>query len=247
LDLLLFEKVKLGYNGRVVLEGVNLAVKKGDFFGLVGPNGSGKSTLLKAMLGLVRQRSGKIIWPLGMPRIGYVPQSEMVDPIWPMRVRDLLHLTLCSLEPAHLLHQNEHARVGSVMELIRIERLANQTIDTLSGGEMQRVLLARALIVKPDALFLDEPTAAMDLVASQRFLSMISELQKEKEMTIIMVTHDLQCLVGRANSLGIIEQGKVYSDDAEKLLTSERLSQIYEQPMLVRKFDGNTLIYPDSV
>jgi zinc/manganese transport system ATP-binding protein len=245
-DLLVFEAVTLGYNGRVVLNNVNLTVKQGQFFGLVGPNGSGKSTLMKSMLGLVRPRSGTITWTSGMPKIGYVPQSELIDPIWPMRVRDLLHLTLCSLEPANFRHKKEDIQVGAVMEWIGIEHLANQTLDTLSGGEMQRVLLARALIIEPEVLFLDEPTAAMDLVSSQKFLILISNLHVQKGMSVIIVTHDLQSLVGRAKSIGIIESGGLYYDTAEKLLTSETLSKIYKQPMLVKTVDDYTLIYPQN-
>lgn len=247
MDLLAFKDVSLGYNGRLVLENINLSVRKKQFLGLVGPNGSGKSTLMKSMLGLLRPKSGSITWVKETPVIGYVPQKEIIDPIWPMRVRDLLHLTLCSLEKAHFRHKKENVRVWNVMQWIGIEKMANQTLDTLSGGEMQRVLLARALIVEPEVLFLDEPTASMDLVSSQNFLSLISNLHEEQGITVVIVTHDLQSLAGRADSLGIIEQGRVYHDTAERLLTSESLSRIYKQPMFVKSVEGSTLIYPQTV
>ncbi len=245
--MLTFAKVTLGYNGRHVLEDINLVVNKGDFIGLVGPNGAGKSTLMKAMLGLVKPRAGSISWRPDIPKIGYVPQSEHIDPIWPMRVRDVLHLTLCSLERPHFFHKKEHSRVRQVMEMIAIESLANRTLDTLSGGELQRVLLARALIIEPDVLFLDEPTAAMDLVATRKFLSMISDLHRDHGITVVIVTHDLQSLAHRAEYLGIIANGKLYFDQTDTMLTSGNLTEIYGQPMTVRKVDGRALIWADEI
>ncbi len=243
MELLQFEGVDLGYGRDVVLRGVNMRVGRGDFFGLVGPNGSGKSTLLKAMLGLVKSQAGEIRWHPRVPKRGYVPQREQIDPIWPMRVRDLLRLTLCSLRGGRLFGEREPAAVPATMEMIEIEHLANQTLDTLSGGEMQRVLLARALIVEPEVLLLDEPTAAMDLVASQKYLSVITRLHHECDVTVIIVTHDLPSLIGRAHRLGIIQHGHVHSGLAGEMLTSEKLSDIYKEPMMVKKLDGHTVIF----
>ncbi|MDG5815629.1 metal ABC transporter ATP-binding protein [Chitinispirillales bacterium ANBcel5] len=246
MDLLKFNNVTLGYGPHTILREINLKVRKGDFFGLVGPNGSGKSTLMKSMLGLVRPRHGSINWLSGVPKRGYVPQREQVDPLWPMRVRDLLRLTLCSADSALFYNRKEQVQVGKVMELTEIEHLRNQTLDTLSGGEMQRVLLARALIIEPDVLFLDEPTAAMDLVASQKFLSIITGIHHSRNVTVILVTHDLQSLVDRAHRLGIIQNGALHSDTADKLLTSINLSTIYKEPMVVKKVEGRTVIFPEK-
>ncbi len=241
-----YKDVNLGYGRHEILRDVNLVVEKGDFFGLVGPNGSGKSTLIKSMLGLVKPRSGLIRWLPSVPRRGYVPQRERVDPIWPMRVRDLLRATIHALGNGFFCNKSEHIRAERAMEMIEISHLANQTLDTLSGGEMQRVLLARALVVEPEVLLLDEPTAAMDLVASQKFLSLITHLHEVHQMTVIIVTHDLPSLVDRAHRLGIIQHGELHSGNSKDLLTSENLSRIYREPLRVSKVDGHTVIYPVS-
>ncbi|KMQ51726.1 Zinc ABC transporter, ATP-binding protein ZnuC [Chitinispirillum alkaliphilum] len=240
-----FRNVCLGYGGREILKDVNITVEKGDFFGLVGPNGSGKSTLIKSMLGLVKPRSGSIKWVPSVPRRGYVPQREQVDPIWPMRVQDLLRATIHALGFAFR-YRREHAKVTQVMGLIGIDHLANQTLDTLSGGEMQRVLLARALIVDPQILLLDEPTAAMDLVASQKFLSLITHLHETHNITVVIVTHDLPSLIDRAHRLAIIQHGQLHSGTSEEILTSENLTRIYREPLKVSKVEGRTVIYPVS-
>ena len=246
MELLRFEKVDLGYGRHLILKNVNLVVEKGDFFGLVGPNGSGKSTLIKAMLGLLRPQSGLVQWFPSVPVRGYVPQREQVDPIWPMRVQDLLRLTLCVSERLIHSHKKNQTQVDYAMEMIGIKHLANQTLDTLSGGEMQRVLLARALIVRPEVMLLDEPTAAMDLVAAHKFLSLITDLHEQCNMTVIIVTHDLPSLVDRAHRLGIIQHGQFFSGQSEELLTSSTLSGIYREPLTVKKVDGRTMIFHEN-
>ncbi|ERP31959.1 metal ABC transporter ATP-binding protein [Chitinivibrio alkaliphilus] len=241
--LLSYTDVTLGYGARTILEKVNLCVEQGDFFGLVGPNGAGKSTLIKSMLGLLKAQSGKILWNPETVQKGYVPQRENIDPIWPMRVRDILRLTHCSLRGPFHRHRGEDSRVMEEMERIGIAHLANQTLDTLSGGELQRLLLARALITDPQVLILDEPTAAMDLVSSNRFLSLINTLHEERNMTVIIVTHDLPSLVHRAHRIGIIQDGQLHSGTTREMITSEKLSEIYQENLAVSTIDGRTIIY----
>ncbi|MCC5848167.1 MAG: metal ABC transporter ATP-binding protein [Verrucomicrobia bacterium] len=243
MPLLTLEHVTLGYPGKALLKNLDFAVSRGEFFGIVGPNGAGKSTLLKTLLGLLPPLAGHLHWPEGRPVIGYVPQRERVDPIWPMRVRDVLHHTLCALGRPHFRRKREHASVAEVMAATGIEALANQTLDTLSGGEMQRLLLARALVVDPAVLVLDEPTAAMDLVATETFMNMISRLHRERGISILLVTHDLQSLSGRADRLGILQSGQLHQGSPEDLLTSESLGRIYGQKIQVDTLRGRSFIH----
>lgn len=240
---LVFEKAGFGYGSRNILMDINLEIKQGDFFGLVGPNGAGKTTLIKAMLGLIKPRHGTVRWMPSIPKRGYVPQKEQIDPIWPMRVRDLLKHTRNASEKG-ILQRHEQRAVMEVMEQTGTMHLANQTLDTLSGGEMQRVLLARALVVDPEVLLLDEPTAAMDLVASLKFLTLITGLHHRRNITVIIVTHDLPSLVDRAHSLGIIQHGLLHSGPTSELMDSKTLSSIYRVPMNVKKVEGQTMIIP---
>ncbi len=239
-----FSSARLGYPGHVTLADLTLSVCTGDFIGIVGPNGSGKSTLVKTMLGLLPLRGGQMSWPAGRPVIGYVPQRERIDPIWPMRVRDLLQLTLSALEPPRLRPHREDARVQQVMQATGIQAIADQHLDTLSGGEMQRLLLARALVVQPRVLFLDEPTAAMDLFASERFMEMIAQLHRDSGITVILVTHDLQALAGRAGTVGILAAGDLHHGPTSEMLTAARLSQVYGHPIDIHPVGDRLFIQP---
>lgn len=230
-----FEKASLGYPRNEVLTDISFRLDTGDFIGIVGPNGAGKTTLVKTMLGLLPLRSGTMKWSSERAFIGYVPQREQIDPIWPMRVRDMLQLTLSALQPPHWFRRREHQRVTEVMQATEIMPLANQTLDTLSGGEMQRLLLARALVVDPRVLLLDEPTAAMDLFATERFMDLIARLHRETGVTVILVTHDLQALAGRASTVGILSQGTMHYGQTSQMLSAERLSQVYGHPVEVHR------------
>ncbi len=242
-----FAHASLGYATHEVLNGISFEVNAGDFIGIVGPNGSGKSTLVKTMLGLLPLRAGRMEWRGSCPTIGYVPQREQIDPIWPMRVRDMLQFTLTALEPPHWRRRGEHDRVAEVMQTAEIDALADQTLDTLSGGEMQRLLLARALIVEPQVLLLDEPTAAMDLFATERFMSVIARLHREREVTIILVTHDLQSLAGRASTVGILSHGTLHHGPTSTMLSAERLSEVYGHPVHVHRQEDQLFIAMEGV
>ncbi len=241
-ELFQFEKACLGYPGNEVLQDISFHLDAGNFIGIVGPNGVGKSTLVKTMLGLLPLRSGRMTWHQEHARIGYVPQREQIDAIWPMRVRDILQLTLCALHRPHWYKRGEYAQVSEVMEATEITALADQTLDTLSGGEMQRLLLARALVVEPSVLLLDEPTAAMDLFASERFMQLITKLHRERNVTIVMATHDLQALVGRAGTVGILANGMLHYGPTVDMLSAERLTNVYGHPVGVHSKDGKLFI-----
>lgn len=230
-----FDQADLGYPSHRVLRELSFGVNERDFIGIVGPNGAGKSTLVKTMLGLLPLCAGRMEWPGGRPTIGYVPQREQIDSIWPMRVRDMLQFTLTALEPPHWRRRGEHERVAEVMQIAEIDALADQTLDTLSGGEMQRLLLARALVVEPQVLLLDEPTAAMDLFATERFMNLIARLHRDQHVTIMLVTHDLQSLAGRATTVGILSHGTLHHGPTSEMLSADRLSEVYGHPVEVHR------------
>lgn len=234
------KSASLGYPGHEILRDISFDLNEGDFIGIAGPNGAGKSTLVKTMLGLLPLRAGQMEWPAGRPLVGYVPQREQIDPIWPMRVRDMLQVTLSALDPPHWRSRGEHDRIAEVMRSTDIKSLADQPLHTLSGGEIQRLLLARALVVQPQLLLLDEPTAAMDLFATEHFMDLIAHLHRETGVTVILVTHDLQSLVGRASRVGILAHGTLHHGTTSQMLTPERLSDVYEHPVEVHR-KGNRL------
>ncbi len=245
MSIIEFNSVTLGYANKTVLEDVNLKVEPGELFGLVGPNGSGKTTLLKAMLGQLKPWSGSVNWKTTSSRWGYVPQREQVDPIWPVTVQKLLRMTVRSTQTAWIFSKEKPEIVEQVIEMTGLKKFSNQTLETLSGGELQRVLLARALVVEPDILLLDEPTAAMDLVAAAHFLDLIVKLHEIWEITVVLVSHDLSALADRTDRIGILRCGNLYSGPTDSMLTSKNLSDVYGRSLKVEKTTDKTVIYPD--
>ena len=183
--------------GRRILEGVDLAVAPGEVVALIGPNGAGKTTLLRTVLGLERPSAGRIARRAGLA-IGYVPQRFAVDPTLPMTVLRFLGLL---------------ARAGSAerraaLEAVGVEALGARALHALSGGEFQRVLLAGALLRRPDLLVLDEPLQGVDVRGQAELFELIARLRRERGFAVLMVSHDLH-LVMRATDRVVCLNGHV--------------------------------------
>lgn len=176
--------VAVSLGGRAVLEGVDLEVAAGEIVTLIGPNGAGKSTLLHVVLGLVKPARGLVRVKPGL-KTGYIPQRVKVDPVLPLTVRRFLNLPqrhgIAALEAALV-------RVGA-------DYVMEQPVSALSGGELQRVLLARALLREPELLILDEPLQGVDLSGQTSLFNLIGSLREELGCAIIMVSHDLHIVM----------------------------------------------------
>jgi zinc transport system ATP-binding protein len=182
------EHVSLRLNGRLLLEDVTLDVPRGDIVTIIGPNGAGKSTLIRVMLGLVPPTAGRILRAPGL-RVGYVPQSFPRSANVPMTVRRLLSLTLTPGEAA----------LRAALAEVGIPHLIDARVAVLSGGEMQRALLARALLRKPDVLVLDEPVQAVDFFGEVKLYELISHIRKAHGCSILMVSHDLHMVMAESD------------------------------------------------
>ncbi|VBB68698.1 Zinc ABC transporter, ATP-binding protein ZnuC [invertebrate metagenome] len=166
----------------VVLEKVDITVPEGRVITLIGPNGAGKTTLIRVLLGLAVADAGVIRRRSGL-RIGYVPQRLHVDPILPLKVRRFLGLV------------QERRQIGPVLEELAIAHLVDKPVQRLSGGEMQRVLLARALLGKPDLLVLDEPAQSVDVGGQSELYALIGRLRDHRGCGVLLVSHDLHLVM----------------------------------------------------
>lgn len=190
--------ISFSRDGRQILSGVNLEVRRGDLLAITGPNGGGKTTLLRVMLGLVRPDAGTVEYfgadgsPAGGLRFGYLPQKNSIDSRFPV--------TTCEVISSGLLSSNgigraeRDSRVGEMLDLLELRGHADSPIGTLSGGQLQRALMARALVSRPEILVFDEPLSYLDSRFEQRTYDIISSLPKET--TVVIVSHQMSVLAG---------------------------------------------------
>jgi len=182
--LVALEAITLALGGRTVLEGVGLVVKRREIVTLIGPNGAGKTTLVRIVLGLVAPDSGRV-WRAPGLRVGYVPQRLAIDPVLPLTVRRLLALT----------HPVGDAAATAALAEVGVDYLAGFAVSDLSGGELQRVLLARALLRAPDLLVLDEPLQGVDVAGQTALFEVIAAVRHRHGCGVLLVSHDLHLVM----------------------------------------------------
>lgn len=197
------------YGSMQVLNNVSLRIEPGDFLGIIGPNGGGKTTLVKAVLGLIPISGGKIhlfgqLPNKGRRYCGYVPQQSEFDHSFPITVQEVVLTGRIQggLKPFHRYSQQDQKLVAEILHKTGIYKLRNRQIGGLSGGEFQKMLIARALATRPHLLILDEPTASVDVNSRTQIYSLLKDLNQE--MTIILVTHDLAAISTHVRSLACL-------------------------------------------
>ncbi len=208
------------YDNICALEDINLTIFQGDFLGIIGPNGGGKSTLLKTILGLVPSYSGTVK-VLGKPphkadsSMGYVPQFSKAYNKFPINVQEVVLMgRLCHKNKIFTKFSQEDRKITeSIMEDLHISHLQKRQISQLSGGQLQRVMIARALAIRPRLLLLDEPTASLDTESKDRIYSLLHELNKS--MTIILVTHDLTAISSYVKNIACLNKKLHYHGEPE--------------------------------
>ena len=214
-----------------ILKDVNLHVHCGEMVALIGPNGAGKSTFLKTILGQ-REYEGTIAFSepgqrSKKPRIGYVPQSPAFDPSDPVSVADLFACCM-SRRPAFLgLGKSMQNTVLECLERVHGEELLHKRIGTLSGGELQRVLLALALEPMPNILILDEPLSGVDVEGMETLMDMLDEIRREYDLSILMTTHDFSMLPRYADQVVLIDHGVKIQGNPETVLHSREFREAF--------------------
>jgi zinc transport system ATP-binding protein len=188
MSLITVENISVGYGAQMVLQNVSLAIEPGEIVTVVGPNGSGKTTLLRALIGAARPASGRISHKPGL-RIGYVPQKLHIDPTLPITVERFLRL------PRDI----PRSACPRALERAGVPDLSGRQMSALSGGQMQRVLLARALINDPELLLLDEATQGLDQPGSAAFYRQIEEVRKTTGCAVLMISHELHVVMSASD------------------------------------------------
>ena len=219
------------------IQGVCLDVAQGEYVGIIGPNGGGKTTLLKAILGLVPAAEGTVEI-LGLPnlegrkQVGYVPQFTQLNKQFPITVEEvvLTGRVKKGIAPFFRYHSEDVDIARLMMRRVGLERLARRQASQLSGGEFQKMLIARALAIQPKILMLDEPTASVDVASHGQIFSLLAQLNTE--MTVILVTHDLLAAASHASSLACLSNTLLYH--GEPNISPQVAEQIFGCPITLR-------------
>ena len=220
--------------GQTILEGVSLTVRQDDVYAIIGPNGGGKTTLLRVILGLLAPTSGEVRILGGMRmemrrHLGYVPQFRTFDFEYPITVQGMVlsgRLGHITRRPRRY-SEEDHARTEEALDTLQIAHLADRQIRDLSGGEQQRVIIARALVGDPKVLLLDEPTVYVDAPTEAQFYEILDRLRDR--MAIVLVTHDIGVLPGHVTRVACLNRRLYTHDTAE--ITADMLEAAYHCPV----------------
>jgi zinc transport system ATP-binding protein len=214
------------YRTQPVLEGIDLRIERGSTLGLIGPNGGGKTTLIRLMLGLLRPTRGTIRLD-GMPPqdavargdiVGYLPQNPVVPSHFPISVRQLVRMGLAGKTGLLRGHRRDDLRfVDELLERVGVAELADEPVGSLSGGQMQRTLIARALAPRPRLLLMDEPTTGIDHSGQQRFIEFIESLKQQLGLTLVFVSHDLRAVSSISDRIACLNLTLHYHNVPEHL------------------------------
>ena len=228
-NLIRFEDVTIGYENKGILGPLNLTIENDQFWGILGQNGGGKSTLLKTLLGLLPPVSGKVESEAGIV-FGYVPQHEKFDPIFPISVDEIVSMGRYSrAAPGTRLTKSDRVFITKSMDKVGISHLKHRTFRSLSGGEKQRALLARAISGEPDVLVLDEPTASVDVKGEAQIMELVQKIRSDDGLTVLMVSHFLNTVTKFADMIVLIDKDSGYykSGGRSEVLTDDNLTRFF--------------------
>ena len=223
-------RLNFSYESSTVLTDISFSVNKQDFFGIVGPNGSGKTTLLKILLGIYRQISGSAkLFGIDVSefkdwnKIGYVAQNaSKIGQFFPADVLEVVGMGLLARKGfPKLLMKKDKGRIIDSLRLVGMEGYWKQNITQLSGGQMQRVMIARALITNPELLILDEPTTGVESKSQHEFYELLGKLNSEKGLTIILISHDIGMITKYVTRLAILNNKMVFLGTHDEFCKSE--------------------------
>jgi zinc transport system ATP-binding protein len=222
--------------GQTILEHITFQIFQGEYIAIIGPNGGGKTTLVRMLLGLEKPTSGEIkIFGKKLKdfkewyKIGYVPQrASHVDANFPATVEDIVKMgRIAKRNIFSIMNKEDKAMVHDAMVKMDILDLKDKMVGRLSGGQRQRVMIARALASAPKILILDEPNTGVDVKSQQRFYKLLAQLNKEEDITILFITHDIGVIADDIGRLFTINQKATICNDPKKVLSCDEMSELY--------------------
>ena len=231
--LLEVKNITVTYGAKTVLRNISLTLRENDFLGVIGPNGGGKTTLLKAILGLLKPLEGEIIFyqdekPVPALKIGYLPQINQIDKYFPISVFEVVTSGLMAEKKGwRKFSAAQRRRIDETLNLMGMSEKAKRSVGELSGGELQRVLLGRAIVSHPDVLILDEPNTYVDKFFESRLYKLLEDINKE--IAIILVSHDMGTMLPFVKNIACVNETLHYH--AGNNLTEEWLGQVYHCPI----------------
>ena len=252
-DILTLANVAVCRQRKLLLSGINMRMLQNEFIGVIGPNGAGKTTLLNVIAGF-EKFSGEMnifgrkeTWRRSRwtrLRIGYVPQLFPVDPAFPiLALQAVMTGALGRVGLFRRPGRKEHEEAMRLLELMRVAHLAARPLGQLSGGERQKISLARAILQKPDLLLLDEPIANLDIAVQKEVLNLIDEISEREALTILFVTHDFNMLPSRMRRAVMLKSGqKVFDGDIQDALTGDTLSRLFQYPLETFERNGKRFV-----
>lgn len=232
------ENLCVKVNNIHLIENISFSIEEGGIVAVIGPNGAGKTTLVKAILGLIPSIGSISIF--GIPfkgknthiKIGYVPQRLEFDRTFPLTVSELLSFTVPpALSLPFIKKAKELAYIDNLLEIVGAKDLTNRAIGTLSGGELQRVMIAKAIVNEPKILFLDEPSSGVDIEGQERFHDLIMRLNKERGLTVILISHDLNIVYRFADTVLCMNRRLICTGKPAEMLTDDVIKSVYGEMM----------------
>ncbi len=243
------DNVVAGYRDKIIWRNATFTINRGEFVAVIGPNGAGKTTLFRLLLGLQHPISGAIQILNGKPKrgnqqIGYVPQRHAIDEETNVECLELVRLAISGKQWGFSLFSGNDRKIAlDTLKAVGAEELAHRSLSALSGGELQRIFLAEALVSNPDILLLDEPLSNLDIRRGRELVNLVNNIVRSRNVTAFLVAHDINPLLPFLDNVIYIANGKVATGKPKDVMTSECLSALYGVHVeVIRDSKGNIAI-----